>query len=260
MRHYLYRHIRLDKDEPFYIGIGTKTGLKDSTRSNRTIYSRAYSKQRKNSILWNNIIRKTNYTVEILFESNDYDFIKEKEIEFISLYGRINLKTGTLANLTEGGDGTLGWIPSEENLDNLKKSKIGRDYSNLGIKIYQYDLNGIFIKEWSTMSLASKSIGVHKSYLSKLIKENLNGNFCKGFYWYNYKTEIILQKKYRYDNRNGLIMLDPITLKEVRKFDTTKEAFAFFGKSKCNGSIPKGIRENRIVFGYRWKEGGESCV
>jgi hypothetical protein len=27
MNHYLYRHIRLDKNEPFYIGIGTKTQL-----------------------------------------------------------------------------------------------------------------------------------------------------------------------------------------------------------------------------------------
>lgn len=29
--HYLYRHIRLDKNQPFYIGIGTKKDKKYST-------------------------------------------------------------------------------------------------------------------------------------------------------------------------------------------------------------------------------------
>ena len=99
---YLYRHIRLDKDVPFYIGIGS-----DKT------YSRANSNKNRNSH-WLNIVSKTEYEVEILFEHDDYEFIKQKEIEFISLYGREDLTNGTLCNLTNGGDGCLGLVHSDD--------------------------------------------------------------------------------------------------------------------------------------------------
>lgn len=36
-KHYLYRHIRLDKNEPFYIGIGTKI-VKTSEYRRANIY------------------------------------------------------------------------------------------------------------------------------------------------------------------------------------------------------------------------------
>lgn len=99
---YLYRHIRLDKNVPFYIGIGI-----DSS------YYRANSKKSRNDH-WNKIVNKTDYEVEILFEHDDYDFIKEKEIEFIALHGRSDLGLGTLCNLTNGGDGCLGLVHSDE--------------------------------------------------------------------------------------------------------------------------------------------------
>lgn len=97
---YLYRHIRLDKNEPFYIGISKK----DTTN-----YERAYNFDcRHRNIHWVNIFNKTEIEVEILFENITYEFAKIKEIEFIKLYGRA-IDGGTLANLTKGGDGVLGF-------------------------------------------------------------------------------------------------------------------------------------------------------
>lgn len=109
-KYYLYRHIRIDNGEVFYVGIGTKRASKSKkqVKSNKWIYDRAYSKFRKTSNIWNSIVAKTDYKVEILLESDDLTFIKEKEKEFIKLYGRINLKTGTLANMTDGGEGMNG--------------------------------------------------------------------------------------------------------------------------------------------------------
>ena len=98
---YLYRHIRTDKNEVFYIGIGSKR-----TDNN---YSRAYSKNLRN-YHWENIVKKTKYNVEILFETNDRNLIIEKEKEFIKLYGRSDLHLGTLCNLTDGGEGSVGTI------------------------------------------------------------------------------------------------------------------------------------------------------
>lgn len=106
-KYYLYRHIRLDKNEPFYVGIGTVYD-RDFTKDNmQGAYERAYHKHSRNRY-WKNIVAKTDYEVEILLESDDYEFIKQKEIEFISLYGRRDLKTGILCNLTDGGDGNSG--------------------------------------------------------------------------------------------------------------------------------------------------------
>ena len=84
-RYYLYRHIRLDKNEPFYIGIGSKKERLNNFHKISSEYERAYTKNKRN-IYWKNIVAKTDYIVEILLESDDYDFIKQKEVEFISNY------------------------------------------------------------------------------------------------------------------------------------------------------------------------------
>jgi hypothetical protein len=52
---YLYRHIRLDKNEPFYIGIGYNINKK---------YKRAHEVINRNQY-WKNITSKTQYKVEI---------------------------------------------------------------------------------------------------------------------------------------------------------------------------------------------------
>ena len=104
---YLYRHIRLDINQPFYIGIG---GLNKFDN-----YKRAFSKNSRN-VYWKKIVSKTNYCVEIVYESDDINTILDKEKEFIKLYGRKDLKTGTLANQTDGGHGTFNIIVSKETI------------------------------------------------------------------------------------------------------------------------------------------------
>ena len=111
---YLYRHIRLDKNEPFYIGIGSDNA-----------YKRANDKKNRNTI-WNDIIAKTDYEVDILFDNINWDDACKKEIEFISLYGRKDIKTGILANLTNGGEGKVGFNVTNETRNKLSKAATGR--------------------------------------------------------------------------------------------------------------------------------------
>lgn len=121
---YVYRHIRLDKKEPFYIGIGTDK-----------YFNRAKSKLKRNN-LWNKIVSKTDYEIEIIFEHEDYKIIKEKEKEFIALYGRKDLSTGSLSNLTDGGEGALGHVPSLEKRINqsIRQKGIKRPEHSIKIK------------------------------------------------------------------------------------------------------------------------------
>ena len=102
---YLYHHIRLDKNEVFYIGI--------SRHNKRYKYKRANQRDKRNSI-WKNIVAKTDFKYEILLESDDISVIKAKEIELIAKYGKIRDCTGSLANITDGGEGTFGYKPTIE--------------------------------------------------------------------------------------------------------------------------------------------------
>ncbi len=119
--HYVYRHIRKDTGEPFYIGIGTKSDKQSE-------YHRANSKHKRNDF-WKSVVNKADYEVEILLESNDYDFIKQKEIEFIALYGRRDLGKGTLVNMTDGGDGVIGVIQTLESIDKRRVKLKGRKHT-----------------------------------------------------------------------------------------------------------------------------------
>lgn len=106
---YLYRHIRIDKNVPFYIGIGS-----DET------YKRAIGTNPR-SRFWKAIVNKSDYEVEIMLDDLTWEEACEKEKEFIKLYGRRNINSGTLVNLTDGGEGNIGMIVSDET--KAKKSK-----------------------------------------------------------------------------------------------------------------------------------------
>lgn len=122
---YVYRHIRLDKNEPFYIGIGN---------DNNGSYKRAYSNDIRNTH-WLNVVKKCKYEVEIMIDNIPYDFAKQKEKEFIGLYGRKDKKSGILCNKTDGGDGTLGIIVSKETRAKMSNYKKGKPSWNKGKKM-----------------------------------------------------------------------------------------------------------------------------
>jgi len=107
----LYRHIRLDSNQPFYIGIG-KTE------------KRAYSKRGRNDH-WHAVVNKHDYKVHIMLDDLTWEKACQKEIEFIQLYGRRDLGLGTLVNMTDGGEGMLGQKQSKETIDKRLTSNSG---------------------------------------------------------------------------------------------------------------------------------------
>jgi hypothetical protein len=82
---YIYRHIRLDKNEPFYIGIGS---------DDRGKYNRAYNIKLR-SFRWKDIAKYVPYTIEIILDNLTWEDACIKEIELISLYGRKDLGLGS---------------------------------------------------------------------------------------------------------------------------------------------------------------------
>lgn len=196
---YVYRHIRLDKNEPFYIGIGSDSD-----------YKRSNVKRNRNRH-WKYITNLTPYRVEILLDNLTWDEACIKEIEFITLYGRSDLKKGPLANMTDGGEGNSnpsetikramsekiksnkergnkismankgkmsfnkGKKLSEEHKAKIKAKRghlIGRKNTWQIRPVLQYDLDGNFIKEWESQMLA-------QSYFDKPKSDGI-GAVCRG--------------------------------------------------------------------------------
>lgn len=122
-KHYLYKHTRNDSNEIFYIGIGTKT--KNDIKYNK--YARAYNKVKRNRY-WINLINFLNgdYTIDIVFESDDYDYIKNLEKNLIKFYGRKDMGLGKLVNMTDGGDGQINRKWSDESKRNASISHKGK--------------------------------------------------------------------------------------------------------------------------------------
>ena len=112
----VYLHRRMDTNEVFYVGIGV-----DKKRSN--------NKTRRNKY-WKNIVNKHGYTVEILHENISHDECREIEIDLIRKYGRKDLGTGSLCNLTDGGEGVLGLIVSDETKRKLSEINKGKKVSD----------------------------------------------------------------------------------------------------------------------------------
>lgn len=121
---YVYRHIRLDKNVPFYIGVGSDSAGK---------YTRAYHKNYRETH-WKNIANKGGYEVEILLDDLSWEAALQKEIEFIALYKRTT-EGGTLCNKTLGGGGAVGVIVSEETRRKQSLKKKGKSSPNKGVPL-----------------------------------------------------------------------------------------------------------------------------
>ena len=189
---YVYRHIRFDKNEPFYIGIGNNNQYR-------------LTEKRGRNTIWKHIINKTKYQAEILLDELTWEEACEKEKEFIKLYGRIDLGTGSLANMTDGGDGTVGrkYIPSLEHRSNLSKASLGKKMSNEAkekmsksgkLPIIQYELDGTFVREWEGIIDAAKHMNKVSAGIMRCCQKKFKQAY--GFVW-EYKNPEKMGKKIR---------------------------------------------------------------
>lgn len=117
----VYQHYRRDKNHTFYIGIGLDK-------------SRAYSKSGRNEF-WKRIFNKTEVDISILIEGISERDAKMWEKYLISLYGRRDLKSGNLVNLTDGGDGTF-------NVSSYVREKLSRASSGSNNPMFGVSLKG----------------------------------------------------------------------------------------------------------------------
>jgi hypothetical protein len=144
---YVYRHIRLDKNEPFYIGIGSDEKHK-----------RAYTTDSRNKI-WKSIVSRTNFEIEIILDNISWEDACKKEIEFIDLYKR-KCDNGILANLSYGGEGGVsGFKRSQENKDKISNYNKGKKRPKIVGEKISLKLKGIKRSDAFKETIKNRMIG-----------------------------------------------------------------------------------------------------
>ncbi len=192
-KYYLYRHIRLDTNEVFYIGIGT---IIPFVKKFESVYKRAHSKNDRNNH-WKNIVNKTDYKVEIICSSNDRNFIVKKETEFIEFY-KIQKDGGSLTNI----------------------AKVDK---NERVCYKQYDVynNNQLIQENVSINDLVDYFNIHRVILEKCCRHKI---LVKEEYYICYHKSIIDFSEFRNSKTNRKILQFTKNGEFIKEWNNTKEA------------------------------------
>lgn len=190
---YVYRHIRLDTEQVFYIGIGV--GYRCNQKHGRSQF-------------WHRVVKKHGYRIEIMIDDLTWEEACEKEKEFIKLYGRRDKGKGTLANLTDGGDGMLGYVASEESRAKISKAKKGINPRPPGWKMPQ---SGI-----EKMRIANKG---HKRCVGRILKDSTKEKL----------RQAALNQKNKGTEKKPVVYLDKYS-NFISEYESVKEAARLTGE------------------------------
>lgn len=111
---YVYQHRRKDTGEVFYIGKGCRS------TSDRSVSIKGRNRH------WHNVVNKHGYSVEIICDGLDERTAFELETWLISYHGRLDVGTGPLVNMTDGGEGESGRVFSLATRAKISAANINR--------------------------------------------------------------------------------------------------------------------------------------
>ncbi len=193
---YIYRHIRLDTGMPFYVGASAK---EDEGR-----YTRAFSATRKERNKdWRKVASDTDYEVEIIMDGLSVDEMFAKESEFVLMYGRLDMGTGSLVNKTDGGRGCVNGITkaTREKMASklrgrplpdwqkaiLRKAKLGKATPWSHKAIIEVDKIGAELNQFKSISHAAKEYNIPVQQINNMLKGRQKS--VKGRY-FKYKNKV----------------------------------------------------------------------
>lgn len=283
-----------------YIGF---TSMALNIRLNSHIYEARNTRiNTKNSCWIKSLLKKgLKPKIELLDEFNDnWQFWEQYWISQFKAWGF------KLTNLTIGGEGNIGYKPTEKVLSKIRKvyckydvngkfikkyksiteaakdnnTSIGcinqaaktlgfskgyqwRYYSkgyrkNIGkcetmlrdVKIYQYSLNGDFIKEWSSIGEIVKILNIKGANINKVLKgiRDTAGNYQWRYFFDKRKVRVISINS---GFKKEIIQLD-IKNTFITKFNSLSEAEKLTGISNKNiSNVLRG--KSKTAGGFKWK-------
>lgn len=197
--------------------IGYHKSLLKYNKHNNTYLQNSYNKHNLN-----------NFEFKII-EVCDENKLLEREQYYVNLLGNYNITKEVIRN-----------IPSEES--KLKHSNTKKEMYKKGLlskttkSILQYDLKGVFIKEWNSITEASKSLNIHVTTIIRV----LDGTYKqgKGYLWRYSENKIIpnninfKRKEINVTKSSKKVILT--SEDEILEFDSIKLAAAHFNITRQN--------------------------
>lgn len=213
-----YIYFYLDSNlNPYYIGKGSDNRAYDKNHIRNGISFRPHDDRI--------ILIHTNLTEEKAFEYEKW-YIRE--------YGRIDLGTGILINLTDGGEGSSGYQWTQE----YKETRIGINHSNA--KLSEEEV--INIRKSASDGISFNSLAINfKMDITTIIA------ICKGKIWKHISGPIAgIDYKYK----NGGVVLEEDDVLKIREL-------AFHGQSYASIAKKYNIKDTtvrNICCGFLWKK------
>lgn len=202
----VYQHKRLDTNDIFYIGIELDTDKRKALGKR----SKIVSGRNKH---WKNIVNKVGYDIDILFLNLTNQEAIEIEKYLIKYYGRRDLNTGNLVNLTDGGEGTTNLVVSKETkLKNAAAARITKNKKGKRNSLEQI----IALAKFNTGNkycLGKK----HSEETKKKISENQKGRTLSEEWKYNISKSL---KGRKISEKNKQITIER---KSIKVIDTSTE-------------------------------------
>ena len=112
--YYVYVHVKEDDGTVFYVGKGTK--LRWCVSNSRTLH-------------WKNTANKHGVICHIVAHNLTAEEALILEKKLIASYGRQDQKTGCLVNLTDGGDGVVNYVWTEEHRKKISEAGMGKRHT-----------------------------------------------------------------------------------------------------------------------------------
>jgi len=248
---YVYIHRKKTNNEIYYVGKGRNKRAWILSQSAR-------------NPLWNKIHKKHGTLVEIVLDNLTEFQAHSLEKELILFYGRRNINAGCLANMTDGGEGTSGYIASEDQRKRQSIKYTGKGHPRYDKRIwtfYNVDTEEVIKDTRYNFTIANLHLNVdsmfHGPNSSKrwvvkelfpedrleAVKNNFSGRWNPNIgdkrWFVNITT---LEKKLEYPSEMTKFLgttVGPITLGNnfVCKGWTTKELIEEYGIDKIRDSI-----------------------
>lgn len=244
----VYRHIRLDTMQPFYVGLGINM--------KRPFYTFGRSKD------WNDIVNNHGYRVDIIIDELTKEQARLKEKEFIEIYGRLDNGTGILCNKNSGGQGgseTRIWTVEQRNKVS-EKSK-GRKHTEESIIKIKQKLKGRAVSQEridKMLNTRRKSGWIVSDETRKKLSEYRKSNpntpesFLKRCVDLGGKRLQQL-KRAKSESKYWVYQLHPITKEVIKVFDGLSTAARELGISDKNLHQCT-IGNRRFCGGFSWSK------
>ncbi len=185
---YVYRHFKADDPtECFYVGIGHRK-------------QRHCEHYGRNSF-WHNVVKLHGFISEVVASRLDQESAMDLEKLLITEYGRRNIGSGPLVNLTDGGEGNVGWNPSESTRTKMRSNRIGTTMPEatkikIGLKhkgrIISDKTRKMISESLMGHSVSEKTINSLRARASKIInKYTIAGVFVESFVGFRSAAESV---------------------------------------------------------------------